>query len=90
MARPKKFEDPKWVKFQAEIYVVQQLDLIGRASGAGSLDRSEMLRVALNEFVTSRLEDESVRDFVESRLGAPTLRLHGQDRSFTRGDLPGS
>ena len=78
MARPKKFEDPKWLKFQAEAHVVQQLDLIGRASGSGSLDRSEMLRVALNEFVASRLADDSVRDFVESRFVAPTLRLHGR------------
>ena len=88
MARPKKCENPKWLKFQAEIHVVRQLDLIGRASGAGSLDRGEMLRVALEEFVASRLADASVRDFVESRLGAPTLRLHGRRPYSATGDLP--
>lgn len=64
------------MRFQAEASVVRQLDLIGRSHKAGRLDRAEMLRTALDNFIATQLTDDSVREFVEQQLGTPALRLH--------------
>lgn len=75
MARQKVVEEPVWLKFQAEARVVEQLDLVGRSTGLGRLGKGEMLRTALQEFVNSRMADDSIRHFVESQLRAPALKL---------------
>ena len=83
MSRPKKLEEPTLVRFHAEARTVQQLDLIGRSSKAGRMDRSEMLRTALNSFISLQLADDAVRTFVEQNMVTPALRLHRRDHKST-------
>lgn len=52
------------------------LDLIGRAQRSGRPSRAEQLRVALEEYVATRMADESIREFVQTRLETPALKLH--------------
>ncbi len=76
MARPRVTNDGESLSFVADVEEVEVLDLIGRASTIGTPSRSAMLRLALHEFIESRMADASIRQFVESHLSTGKQALH--------------
>jgi len=75
MGRPKLAADSEQLSFTADAQKVEILDLIARASKIGVPSRGAMLRVALDEFIESRMRDEEVRGFVEASVHSSKNRL---------------
>jgi len=67
--------DGEPLSFTADGQKVEMLDLIARASKIGVPARAAMLRVALDEFIDSRMRDDHVRAFVESNMVNSKKRL---------------
>lgn len=76
VARPKITDNPKAISVILDRGSIELLDLVARASPIGRPSRAEMIRVAVDEFVRSRMSEPAVREFVESHLLIQPLRLH--------------